>query len=156
MHRGAICCVLLFLNGCSRLSSKTVETNASDVLLALADSIRGGGAATVVVPPPVRSYQRQPMPHVQRSLAGMLALPASDSAQLPMCKWAGASVSSGMAISVTRLDVVGDSALVSVLRACRAPSRGGSRMGQFEFEPTWILRRSGGRWVVTRTRIRIT
>ena len=64
------------------------------------------------------------------------------------------SDSVGMAISVTQLEVVADSALVSVLRTCRQHLRG--RETTYQLEPTWLLRRVQGRWVVRQTRVRVT
>jgi hypothetical protein len=157
MHEARLSIGLFVLSACAPFSSSSSDALARDVLFALEDSIRAGGEASVVVPPPNRSYQHQAPLSVQRMLASMLALPSVDKLEhLPRCKWRRGSDSTGMAISVTQLSVLGDSARVSVLRSCLEPSPDGTRMLTFQFEPTWILRRSLGQWRVTQTRIRIT
>jgi hypothetical protein len=148
--------LLLLAGGCS-IARLSASDAAEEVLSVLEDSIRAGGRATLVIHAPIRSYQRRPAPASVDILANMLQLPvAAPPARLPVCKWTTSAADSvGMAITVTQLDIVDDSALVSVLRTCReSPDQGRSR--RFESEPTWILRRSGGRWTVSRTRMRVT
>lgn len=151
-------CALVIASACSGEASPSSEELAEELLSAVADSIRAGGRATVVIPAPIRSYQRPPPAAAQQTLATMLRLPfvvARD--RRPMCNGSDTpSASTGMAITVTQLDVWRDSARVSVLRTCRQQPRSGGRPGGFEFEPTWILHRSGGRWTVAHTRVRIT
>jgi hypothetical protein len=110
----------------------------------------------MVIPSPVRSYQTQASDAARQQLAVVLRLPMlPTSAPLPNCRWAPAdSGAIGMGIAVTELAVVGDSALVSVLRTCRQRMRG--REMRFEGEPTWILHRAGGRWSVVQTLMRVT
>jgi hypothetical protein len=127
-----------------------------EILLVLEPQIRAGGEATILIPPPNRSYQTRASDAAQQQLAVVLGLPTlPPSTPLPNCRWAPAdSGAIGMGIAVTELAVVGDSALVSVLRTCRQRVRG--REMRFEGEPTWILHRAGGRWSVAQTLMRVT
>jgi 8-oxo-dGTP pyrophosphatase MutT (NUDIX family) len=132
------------------------ERETREIFVALEQQIRAGGEATVTIPAPRRDYQPPVPDEAQRQLAAMLALPMlPPTASLPNCRWAPAdSGAIGMAIALTELAVVGDSARVSVLRTCRQRMRG--REMRFEGEPTWILRRSGSGWSVVSRRMRIT
>jgi hypothetical protein len=127
-----------------------------EILLGLEPQIRAGGEATVVFPSPDRSYRTPASNAAQQQLGAVLDLPAlPPNTLLPSCRWAPVDASAiGMGIALTEFSVVGDSALVSVLRTCRQRMRG--REMRFEGEPTWILHRSGGRWSVVRTLLRVT
>ena len=158
MRHLLVCGVLLLMGGCTIARSSGSDAPEKEILSVLEDSIRAGGAATLVISAPIRSYQRRAAPSAQNILASMLQLPiAAPPGRLPVCKWTTTAPDSvGMAITVTQLDIVNDSALVSVLRTCRHHSQDRTRPRQFESEPTWILRRSRGEWTVWRTRRRVT
>lgn len=129
---------------------------ARDILVALKDSILRGGTITRAVIPPRRSHQRPPRNDALPALAALLGLSAPQAGGVtPSCSWApveGTAVR--MDITVTEFTVVGDTARVSILRHCQARQRG--RITGFESEPTWILHRENGRWVVVRTSMRVT
>jgi len=158
MRAAGLLVLILFGTSCSSSRSASPDALAQELISALADSIRSGGEASVVIPPPIRPYQRPAPAAAQVILAQLLALPSvAASAPVPVCRSAMAdSGAVGMAIVVTELDVVGNSARVSVLRTCRERSPDRSRELRFQAEPTWILRRSAGRWLVSQTRRRVT
>jgi hypothetical protein len=131
-------------------------STAASILAALEDSILRGGEATRLVRALVRSYQRLPQSDALPALGALLGLPERyGDQQLLSCRWAPVDRSAiGMEITVTEFEVMGDSAKVSILRQCRQRQRG--RTTNFASEPTWFLRKKDGRWIVVRTRMRIT
>lgn len=143
--------------GCAALAPAPSDA-PRDVLIFLAPTIRADGEATVVVDAPGAAADSGAVPQTQRLLAWVLQLPYDELAHdpPPRCPWSPPDLRGGPGvwITVSALDVRGDSAFVDVHRTCRATTSG--KESRYEADRTWVLRRVEGRWRVERTSGRVT
>lgn len=153
---GIVVIVAVLAEGCVPRQSARSDATVRAILAVLEEDIARNGSVTRLIAPPVRPYQHRASDAAVAALGELLHLPAAVAGEpLPSCRWAPVDSSAvGMAITVTEFEVVGDSARVSILRACR--QRDGARVGRYELEPTWTLRRRDGRWSVVSRVIRVT